>query len=113
MRGGMRWSEVEGDAFEVGVFVCETRIDFRLELGDTLFGEEPALRRIVVFPQRMALERLMAEDAAEVWMAIELHAVHVEDFALVPVVAFEDLRRGRNGFVFADAHFQSNTFVLL
>ncbi len=50
-----------------------------------VLGEDPAPRRVVVLAQRMPLEGLVGEDAAQVRVAVEQEPEHVVGLALEPV----------------------------
>jgi len=112
VRGRMRRPEVQRHALEIGVDPFEARIDLRDDPGDVFLREDPALRRVVVLTQGVALKGLVGEDAAEVRVPVEADAVHVEDLALVPVEAFEDAGAGRHRLILADAHLQPHALVL-
>jgi hypothetical protein len=108
-----RRPEVQRHALVVGVDVLEARVDLRDDLRDVLLGQEPALRGVVVLPQRVSLEHLVGEDAAQVRVSVEANAVHVEDFALEPVVSLEEAGAGRNGLVLGHRHFDAHPLVLV
>src|SRR5258708_31753176 len=109
----MGWAEVQRDAFVIGVDILETRVDLRDDLRHVILGEDPALGRIVVFPQRVALKRFMRENAAQVRMTVENDAIHVEHFALVPVQAFENRGPSFDRLVLRHANLETNALVVL
>src|SRR3954468_9714444 len=77
-----------------------------------LRGERLAEVHRVILPQRVPLELVVREDAAQVRMAVEAHAEEVKDEALPPVRRLVEGADGRTGHVLAaDADLQAEPLV--
>ena len=69
-------------------------------------------RQREVLALRMPLKTIVGQDAAQVRIAFEQHAVHVEHFALQPASDRPDACDGRDRHVLIRAHMHANAVVL-
>ena len=83
-----------------------------MRLVDLVLGEDPAPRRVVVLAQRVPLEPLVAEDAAQVRVAVDADAEHVPHLALEPVDPFPHRdQRGDGGVRLLERHLEAQARV--
>src|SRR5665213_780194 len=66
-----------------------------------------------IFAQRVAAEAVVSQNAAQVWMAGEYHAVKIIDFAFKPIGGWEYFHSGRHFASFVNSYLHANAGVFI